>query len=316
MSFIKISPRRTALFAIDIFISLLAIYFAYVLREDGGLTREQWKVLLNLAPFIIVCRSASYIYFGFYSRFWEYSSLEDLLLIIKSVTIGSLLILFTTFIYDRSFLIPRSIIIIDMVLLIMLLGGSRMLWRLWREQEQRDTEDPDKTRILILGAGDTGAQLLKYIRQFSSNYRVMGFIDDNPMLKNSSIMGVQVIGAHSDISHLTSLLRIKEILVAVRNISSDKLEQLIGVCKTAGVKHKMIASVLDISTHEIHISKIKNIEINDLLGRELVSLNLSSIKQLVCGKRVLVTGAGGSIGSELCSHILEYDPKALTMMAL
>ena len=314
MSFIKISPRRTALFAIDIFISLLAIYFAYVLREDGGLTREQWKVLLNLAPFIIVCRSASYIYFGFYSRFWEYSSLEDLLLIIKSVTIGSLLILFTTFIYDRSFLIPRSIIIIDMVLLIMLLGGSRMLWRLWREQEQRDTEDPDKTRILILGAGDTGAQLLKYIRQFSSNYRVMGFIDDNPMLKNSSIMGVQVIGAHSDISHLTSLLRIKEILVAVRNISSDKLEQLIGVCKTAGVKHKMIASVLDISTHEIHISKIKNIEINDLLGRELVSLNLSSIKQLVCGKRVLVTGAGGSIGSELCSHILEYDPKALTMM--
>ena len=228
---------------------------------------------------------------------------------------GSFLIIFTTFIYNRNFLIPRSIFIIDMLLLIIFLGGSRLLWRLWREHQQATYGDAlDKTRVLILGAADTGAQLLKYIRQFSPNYLVMGFIDDNPKLKNSNIMGVKVLGAHNNIPKLTHLLGIKEILVAARNISSDKLGQLIEICKASGVKYKMITSVQDLSTREIHISKIKNIEISDLLGRDLVSLDLSSIKKLLCGKRVLVTGAGGSIGSELCHHILKYEPESLAMI--
>ena len=241
--------------------------------------------------------------------------MEDLLLIIKAVFIGSFLLIFTTFIYNRSFLIPRSIIIVDTLLLIMLLGGSRMVWRLLREQQQIINADAlSETRILILGAGNTGAQLLKYIRQFSSNYLVVGFIDDNPKLTNSNIMGVKVLGTHDDIQQLTQVLGIKEILVAAHNISPDKLEKLLAICKASKLKHKMIASVLDISTHEIHISKIKNIDITDLLGREQVSLNIASIKQLLCGKRVLVTGAGGSIGSELCNHILAYEPDSLIML--
>ena len=173
MRFSHISPRRVILYVVDIIISFGAIYFAYLLRLDGSLSEEQLEVLLNLLPFVFACRSASFIYFGFYSRFWEYSSLEDLLLIIKSVVIGSLLIIFTTFIYNRSFLIPRSIIIVDMLLLVMFLGGSRMIWRLWRERQlTTDENDLDKTKILILGAEDTGAKLLKYIRPkgaFSKN---------------------------------------------------------------------------------------------------------------------------------------------------
>lgn len=315
MRFLHITSRRAILYILDIITSGSAIYFAYLLRWDGDIPGDQWEVLLSLLPFVIACRTASFVYFGFYSRFWEYSSLEDLLLIIKSVIIGSFLIIFITFIYNRSFLIPRSIIIVDMLLLVMLLGGSRMLWRLWRERQQTtDENDLDKTRVLILGAEDTGAKLLKYIRQFSPNYLVMGFIDDNPKLKNSNIMGIQVLGTYNDIPELTHLLEIKEVLVATRNVSSDKLGQLVEICKTSGVKYKMITSVLDLSTHEIHISKIKNIEINDLLGRDLVSIDLSSIKQMVHGKRVLVTGAGGSIGSELCSHILEYQPESLVML--
>ena len=97
-------------------------------------------------------------------------------------------------------------------------------------------------------------------------------------------------------------------------IPSDKIKELIETCKISGVKYKIISTVLDAATQEIHISKIKNIEINDLLGREFISLDLSSINKLVQGKRVLVTGAGGSIGSELCSHLLKYEPESLIMV--
>ena len=315
MRFPRISTRRYVLYIIDIIISFSAIYFAYLLRWDGNLSSDTVHTLLNLFPFVFVCRSMSFFYYGFYSRFWEYSSLEDLLLIGKSVIAGSFLIIFTTFIYNRSFLIPRSIIIIDILLLIIFLGGTRVIWRLWREQQKSTGEkDSDKIKVLILGAGETGAQLLKYIRQFSPNYLVVGFIDENPKLLDQSIMGVRVLGTHTDISHLTQLLSVKEILVASRSIPSEKLGGLLKICKTAGVNHKIITSVMDRSTQEIHISKIKNIDINDLLGRDFVSLDLSSIKVLIQGKKVLVTGAGGSIGSELCSYILGYEPESLIMI--
>ena len=303
------------LFAIDIFISFLGIYFAYLLRYDGALSPHEWEMLLNILPFVLICRSASFINFGFYSRFWQYASLGDLLLIIKSVTIGSFLVIFTTFIYNRSFLIPRSIIIVDILLTIMLLGGSRIAWSLWRKRlQETETKDLYKTKVLILGAGDTGAQLLKYIRNFATTYLVMGFVDDNPKLKNSSIMDIKVLGTYKDIPDLTKSLDLKELLIAVQNISSEKLKQLIELCQASGLKYKIITSVLDIATQEIHISKIRNIEINDLLERASVSLDLSSINHLIRGKKVLITGAGGSIGSELCNHILEYEPESLIML--
>ena len=307
--------RKVVLYIVDIVISFCAIYFAYLLRWDGSLTEDQWEVLLTLLPFIFVCRSISYVYFEFYSRFWEYSRLDDLLLIIRSVITGSALIIFTTFIYNRSFLIPRSIIIVDMLLTIVLLGGSRMAWTLWRKRRQTtEIKDLDKSKVLIFGAGNTGAQLLKYIQQFSLNYQAMGFIDDNPKLLGFNIMGVEVLGPQSEIPKWSRLLGIEEVLVAANNVPSSKLKNLIETCKVSGVKYKMISTIFDAATREIHISKIKNIEINDLLGRELISLDLSSISKLVQGKRVLVTGAGGSIGSELCSHLLKYEPESLTMI--
>ena len=202
-----------------------------------------------------------------------------------------------------------------MLLTIVFLGGSRMAWTLWRKrQETTENQDLDKSKVLIFGAGNTGAQLLKYIQQFSLNYQAMGFIDDNPKLLGFNIMGVRVLGPQSEIPKWSRLLGIEEVLVASNNVPSSKLKNLIETCKVSGVKYKMISTIFDAATREIHISKIKNIEINDLLGRELISLDLSSINKLVQGKRVLVTGAGGSIGSELCSHLLKYEPESLIMI--
>jgi FlaA1/EpsC-like NDP-sugar epimerase len=168
--------------------------------------------------------------------------------------------------------------------------------------------------VLILGAGDTGAHLLRYIQRFSPKYKVLGFIDDDAKKMNNSLMGIKVLGNRQDISDLVEKLGIKELLIAVTNISTESLGEIIDICTLCRVKYKIAASITDLNTKEVHISKIKNIEIQDLLSRNQVSLDLASLQSLMQGKRVLVTGAGGSIGSELCRHILEYNPSHLVMV--
>ncbi len=314
-SFFK-SPGKIILLFIDILLSSVSIYLAYLLRWDGNIPEYYFDLHLKLLPPLLFIRSITFVGFRFYSKFWEYSSLEDLIEIVKAVVTGSFLAIFFLFLYDRNLELSRSVMIIDMILLMTLLGGSRLSWRLWTERKRQNSEhgEQSKTHALILGAGDTGAQLLIYIRRFGLNYRIYGFIDDDPKKFQSSIMGFKILGNRSNIPDLAQKLGIKEVLIAARSITSESLSEIIKLCAQTNIKYKMISSVLDLSTKELHISKLKNIEINDLLGRDLISLDLTSIKKMIKGKRVLVTGAGGSIGSQLCSHILEHTPETLVML--
>ncbi|MBT5551638.1 MAG: polysaccharide biosynthesis protein [Nitrospina sp.] len=257
------------------------------------------------------------MYFKFYSRFWEYSSLEDLAQILKAVTSGSLLILFATFLYNRAGFIPRSIVVLDLVFLMALMCGARILGRIRREGLLRKSKssDPDVVRVLILGAGHVGAQLLKHLRSGSSaKYHVVGFIDDDPMKLDCNLMGVKVLGDRFKVSDLVREHDVQELLIASAQITSKDLNAVIDICVASGVNYKLVASVFDLSTKEIHVSKLKSVEVGDLLGREVVSLDLSLIQKMIQGKRILVTGAGGSIGSELCSQILTYNPASLVMV--
>ena len=270
----------------------------------------------ELIPLVLLSRSIPYFYFGFYTRFWKYSSLEDLIQIFKAVAIGTLLILFTSFLYNRSLSIPRSVIIIDMILLVMMLGGSRLGWRMFREGlvHQNDVDEDHRLPVLILGAGDTGAHLLRYIQRFSPQYKVLGFLDDDPKKLNNSLSGIKVLGNRQDIPNLAEELGAKEILIAINSISTESLGEIIDICTQCRIKYKIAASITDLSTKEVRISKIKNIDIQDLLSRDQISLDPASLRSLMQGKRVLVTGAGGSIGSELCRQILEYSPSDLAMV--
>ncbi len=294
----------------------LSLYLAFYLRFEGVIPPNILASFFSLVPLILISRAAAYFYFGFYTRFWRYSSLEDLIQILKAVVTGTLLILFTSFLYNRSLLIPRSVIIIDMALLIMILGGSRLAWRMVRERflQPSTVNEGHRLPVLILGAGDTGANLLRYIQRFAPQYKVCGFLDDDSKKLNNSLSGVKVLGDRQSIPDLAKGLEIKEILIATNTISTESLGDIIDICTRCGVKYKITASITDLSTKEVHISKIKSIGIQDLLGRDQVSLDLASLKKLMQGKRVLVTGAGGSIGSELCRQILEYNPSTLVMV--
>ena len=309
-------PRKLLLLFIDIILSTLSIFVSHLLRWGGNIPEYYIDLHLKfLFPFLII-RTAVFIGFKFYSRFWEYSTIEDLIQIIKAVVLGSVLAISFIFIYDRSLELSRSVMFIDILLLIIMLGGSRLLWRLWRERKRQleSSLNPKSIHTFILGAGNTGAQLVTYLRRFAPNYSIKGFIDNDPKKLNQYLLGIRVLGHQHDIPTLSQIHGIKEVLVAVPTISSKNLNEVLKICNQIGIRYKIISSVLDLSTQETHISKLKNIEINDLLDREQVSLDINSIKEMIKGKKVLVTGAGGSIGSELCNHILEHSPEALIML--
>ena len=309
-------PRKLLLLFVDITLCTLSIFVSHLLRWGGNIPENYIDLHLKfLFPFLIT-RTAVFMGFKFYSRFWEYSTIEDLIQIIKAVILGSVLAVFFIFIYDRSLELSRSVMFIDILLLIIMLGGSRLLWRLWRERKRwlENNINPKSIHTLILGAGNTGAQLVTYLRRFAPNYSIKGFIDNDPKKLNQYLLGIRVLGHQHDIPTLSQIHGIKEVLVAVPTISSKNLNEVVNICNQTGIRYKIISSVLDLSTQEIHISKLKNIEINDLLDREQISLDINSIKEMIKGKKVLVTGAGGSIGSELCSHILEHSPEALIML--
>jgi FlaA1/EpsC-like NDP-sugar epimerase len=308
--------RRITLFAFDIIAGCLSLYLAFYLRFEGDIPRETLVTFFSLIPLVLFSRAAAYYYFGFYTRFWKYSNLEDLIQILKAVATGTLLILFTSFLYNKFLLIPRSVIIIDMILLIMILGGSRLAWRVYRERLLwvSTVHKDNRLPVLILGAGDAGAHLLRYIKRFAPQYKVCGFLDNDRNKLHSSLSGVKVLGDRHSIPDLANDLGIKEVLISTNAISTKCLGEVIDICAQCRVKYKIITSITDLSTKEVRISKIKSIDIQDLLGRNQVSLDLTSLKNLMREKRVLVTGAGGSIGSELCRQILEYNPSTLVMV--
>ena len=314
------------LFAFDACLAILSLYLAFLLRFDFDIPGNEIKLFLSLPPIIIFCRLSSYYFFSFYARLWRYSTLEDLIVILQAVSVGSLLIFVSTLFYDgfiliskeyfRFFLIPRTVLIIDWFLLIVMIGGSRLLWRIWRENKKNEVivKVVPRIRALIFGAGDKGVYLLKHLRLDSPEYLVEGFIDDDLSKKNSSIMGVKVLGDERDISTVVMEKEIHEILICINNISCKRLSEIIDSCNESKVKFKMVASTTDRSNQEEVVTKIKNIEVSDLLEREAVVLDVLLIKRAIKGKRIFVTGAGGSIGSELCRQILKYEPSSMVMM--
>jgi FlaA1/EpsC-like NDP-sugar epimerase/lipopolysaccharide/colanic/teichoic acid biosynthesis glycosyltransferase len=313
---LQLNPQGIAFFCIDFLLSISSLFLAYLLRYEGVIPKNELENAIYLLPFLIACRFLAYFWYKFYSRFWQYSSLEDLILIIKGVGLGSLFFVAAIFTQSNPPLpLPRSVLIIDFILLSTMLGISRISWRIWNERNKQKTfNNKNGIPTLIYGAGDTGAHLLKNLRSKPSNYRICGFIDDNSKKKNTTLMGIRVLGNRNSISTLASDLKVKEILIAKINISPESLIEILKICSENSINCKIVSLVEDISTNELHLSKIKKFEVSDLLGRSAVSLDVPAINKLVYGKRVLVTGAGGSIGSELCNQILEYKPSKLIML--
>ncbi|MBC8282256.1 MAG: polysaccharide biosynthesis protein, partial [Nitrospinae bacterium] len=220
-----------------------------------------------------------------------------------------------SYLINHDEIIPRSIPVIDFFILISLLSITRLAWRLlWESKDLKPANDAASIKVLILGANETGIQLIKHLKQNFPQYFIQGFIDNDTSKVNHTLSGIRVLGKIEDLEITARKLGTSQVLIANPNLPLEALNDIFNTCKKIGLKYKKVASVFDISSKEFHITKISHFQTGDLLGRNPVSLDLASMRSMISGKRVLVTGAGGSIGSELCYQINDFDPSCLIMI--
>lgn len=303
---------RTILVAVDILLVFLSFFLAFLLRFDWNLTLHQYQTFLITLPLVLTLRILVFQGCGMYKSVWKYVGLHELLNIIRATSISSVLVVAALFLLSFSGL-PRSVFVIDWVFCIAILGACRLGFRLWYEHVS--SENHVKRNVLVMGAGDVGEMLIREMSRGSENgYNVVGIVDDNKGLHGMSVHEVRVLGGRENIPELVKMLRVDEVVIAIANITAKEMKSIVNWCKKASVRHRIVPAVTDLLNGKTRLMKSRRVEVADLFGREPLNLNLSSIKKIISDNTILVTGAGGSIGSELCRQVADNHPKSLILV--
>ncbi len=307
---------RTGLFLVilDILLVSTANISAFLLRFEGKIPGTAIYQFWELFFLIILIRILVYHYLGLYSWMWQYASVSALITISKAVTISSVIISIPALALT-SFKYPISVLIIDWILNILLIGGVRFWWRIIEERGVKGGVKFPK-RTLIVGAGDSGERILRDMRKHRElGYEPVGFIDDNPDKKGMYIHGVKVLGTRHDIPQVVRNKKVDEIIVAMPSmVGRPGLREIATICEETGAGFKIVPSVYELMNGKATLNNVREVHFEDLLGREQVDINLDRIAADLRGQRILVTGAGGSIGSELCRQLVRFKLDQLILL--
>jgi len=304
---------RTVLAMLHDFVAAaFAWTFAYLLRFNFDLPDnfidEMLRTLLWVAPLqgIIFWR------FGLYQGLWRYASVTDLRRIFMAVLTAAGMIPLVLWMFRISAIVPRSVLIFNPVLLLLIMGGSRFIYRIWKEQGLYRDIRLHGEPVLVLGADDAAVSLSKELSR-SKDWRLVGFLDDDTAKHGHSLNGIQVLGALDSLPHWSERLNVRQAIIAMPSGSHLVRKRAIKLCDQAGLKALTVPSFDDLLSGRVAISQLRAVELDDLLGRDPVELDTAGLHQLLTGKTVMVTGAGGSIGSELCRQIALFKPERLML---
>jgi FlaA1/EpsC-like NDP-sugar epimerase len=318
--------RKPLIIIAHIFVFTLSLMLSFLIANNMQF-KQTWFVYqypLMLFFFIIIKLPV----FGLsrqYRGWWRYVGISDLISIASASLLSTLIIVFLWFVSLNSSLrnfphidklteVSQSVFILDMFLTLVLLGGLRMLIRLYYE-EFRTIEGGRLKRFLIVGAGNAGEALLREIHRMPvAQYDVIGFIDDEPSKQGISIHSIPVLGTVDQLPKIAVKHNIEEIAIAMPSVSRQQLRHVIQICEGTKIRFRTVPSITDIASGKFKVSQIRDVDINDLLGREAVQLDLDMIEKYAKDKVILVTGAGGSIGSEMCRQLCIFKPKLLLLV--
>jgi FlaA1/EpsC-like NDP-sugar epimerase len=307
--------RKPVMLGIDALLTMIAACGAVLLRFEGFPPQMQAGLASLLVP-LVAARLVSFYFFGMYRRVWEYASIGELLATIKAVTVGTVISGFFTFaVIQQS--IPRSVVALEWMLSIFLVGGSRLVWRMIRDGQgiSRKTAKGKGKPVLIIGAGDGGVLAARELRNhYRDEVYIVGFIDDDPAKQNQQIFGCPILGTRQDITQVVQEYRVEEVVIAMPSVERRVLREIVEICQETPAKIKILPGMYDLIDGKVTVNEIREVQVEDLLRREPVRLDIDSIAGYISGKVVLVTGGGGSIGSELCRQIVTYQPKMLLLL--
>ena len=305
--------KRLLVFAVDIGLIVAAYVSAFLLRFDFSIPANYRELFIEGLWIVLVIKPCVFLISGLYKNLWRYASLQDAIEIFKVITISSVMAVFSVMYLYHFSSFPRSIFLLDWFLLFFMVSSSRLVWRIYRETYYIPHAGKGRN-TLIVGAGEAGSMLLKEMRkQRRSEYQVVGFIDDDREKHGMRLHRVPVLG---DIDHLKAIVRkykIEEIIIAIPSARGKMLRRIVAFCEKAKVRVKTLPCINDIIHGKISVSQIKSVDIEDLLGREPVVLDGKSISGYLTGKKILITGAAGSIGSEIGRQVAKFKPAKIIL---
>jgi len=313
--------RNRYLFLLDIALLAVTPTLALVLRVDISLWISGYaSPLIQFTLLALAIKLITFYLFGLYRRYWRYASVDEMLSIILAVG-GSTLVVAGLFFgagilgLDSGRSLPRSVPFIDGLLTLIVVGGSRFSVRIAAHKRRSNEHQLDSKPVLIVGAGDAGSMI---VREMLSSRHLsidpVGFVDDDPHKQNKSIYGIPVLGTRRDIPRLVDKYGVEEVVIAIPTAPGKVVREIMTLCEAAGVPSRTMPGMYEILSGQVNVSQLRNVDIEDLLRREPVRTNTQDVEKMLSGKRVLVTGAGGSIGSELCRQIARFSPGHLVLL--
>jgi FlaA1/EpsC-like NDP-sugar epimerase len=307
------NPRSFTASIHDLCAAVLAWVVAYSLRFNfdipPNLVETMWRSLLWIIPLQAVIFHG----FGLYRGIWRFASIPDLRRIVLAAGTVGLAIPALLLMLQRLSDVPRSVLVLHPLLLVLIMGGSRFLYRAWRDGHLISPRQFDAEPVIVMGAGAAGAMLLRDLAG-SQRWRAVGLLDDDPVKLRLQLQGVSVLGRLNDVARLAAAHRVSTVIVAMPSAPTPVRRNAVELVVGAGLKALTVPALADMLSGRVTAAEVRQVELEDLLGREQVLLDDAGLKEQLTGETVLVTGAGGSIGSELCRQIIRFAPAKLVFL--
>jgi FlaA1/EpsC-like NDP-sugar epimerase len=330
MIFKRLYKNLIIVMVVDLFLLTGALYTAYLIRFEFDIPAKFLATFFRILPFIVLIKTAIFYFFDIYRGMWRYTSVRDLFNIIKASSVSTLIIICFILLRYGFLGFSRSVFVIDWFLTIFFISGFRLFVRLYFEHFSYRQIEPSifnsfsgflKTKnihtkkLIIIGAGDAGEKIYREIRDNARlQYDVVGFLDDNPAKLGMKIHGISVLSNISYLKAVAQKFKADEALIAIPSANSKQMRRIVEICKKSGLKYKTMPGMGELIDGKVTVNAIREVAFQDLLGREIIKLEEEKIGANLKGKSVLVTGAGGSIGAELCRQICRFEPGKIILI--
>lgn len=310
----KSLPRRYWIFPIDFILMGISFFLAHWIRFEDFRFLEKQELFITSFFLVLLTRSVVFLLSGIYNSLWSYASLHDLLEIIKTTLLSSLLSTLVLLFYNRFSQLSRMVPILDTLILLGFLCFRSLFWRMVREKIFR-TKPRSGIPVLLVGAGNLGATFLSEIRrQDSLQLNPIGFLDENPSKIGGYIQGIPILGTALEAESIIEKYEIQKVIMTASHPDGRVVSRLKALCDKLQIEFRILPSIGDAFFEPPKLNQLREVEVEDLLGRPTVELEIASIESYLKDKDILITGAGGSIGSEICKQIARFHPKSLIIL--
>tara|TARA_B110000971_G_scaffold183723_1_gene191206 strand:- start:1570 stop:3411 length:1842 start_codon:yes stop_codon:yes gene_type:complete len=314
MSQFKINIRNSIVLAHDLFAIIFAWIFSYLLRFNFVIPTEHFDFMLSNLLLVVLIHITFFITFKVFLASWRFSSLNDLIKISFSILLsGSVLAIFFSFSYDLVG-IPRSILVLNPILLILSMGGSRLLYRALNENIFFGFKNSNSAKnVVVLGSGNEAISLIKNLK-VNSEWNVIGLFGNDETLSGREVVGIQMLGHVDNLSNIHKKKNIDTAIIVMPKADYKQRRSALQLANSLGIEVLTIPNIDDLMSGRINVSQVRRVDVEDLLGREKIKLNNSGLNGLLNKEVVLVSGAGGSIGAELCRQLIKFKPKTIVCL--